>query len=561
MAKKTTSAANLSATVTNRIVAEKIPGIFDEYWWWRRCNVRILIVCDGGIDYSTNGFGLSELITKALNTSGRPNITFTITKAHRGGGSGADINNFTFTTATLNTTLYDECWLFAVQPSGSLPLSETQAISAFMNSGGGMFATGDHENLGKFMCAELPRIRSMRKWYWPTAPAGRLVAPDGSSANRHDTTVVGDTANYQFDDQSDESPQTMIPKLYNSGTSSFVHPLLQKPNGVINVLPDHAHEGECVVPSNLTEAMFPGSSDPEYPFVSGSTTQRVVPDVVAISYSGGGYLTDAGKPAVNPRCFGAIGAYDGHLAQGNIGRVSVDATWHHFLNINLNGVGSSRSETGFYDSMGNPLPVYEDIKRYFRNIAVWLAPKGLQRCFRMRYLYYTRYTFPLIWELREDKDFSLPNIRRIGAEAAKIIRDQFGPSEVVNTVLAVSEDLPAELKQMIHTEINPYINVKADKEENKPVASDELLRRETLIETLLGGIFQQIRNETPFTAQEFESLLEKKFSDEVMDSIMLQGLVQGLNSYSASMAQLAEKSQRYSKAFAITSAEIKRLRK
>jgi hypothetical protein len=556
MAKKVTAATTLNTTK-----AAKINGIFDEIWWYRRCNVRILIVCDGGIDYSTNDFGLSELITKALNTSGRPNVTFTITKAHRSSGAGADITGFTFTTATLNTTLYDECWLFAVNGGGSLPIGEVQAISTFMNSGGGMFATGDHENLGLFMCGELPRIRSMRKWYWPTAPAGRLVAPDGSSANRHDTSLVGDTANYQFDDQSDETPQTMIPKYYTNGTSSYVHPLLQKTGGVINVLPDHAHEGECVVPANLTEAMYPGSADPEYPFLSGSTTQRVVPDVVAISYSGAGYLTDAGKPAVNPKCFGAIGAYDGHLAQGTIGRVSVDATWHHFLNINLNGVGSSRPETGFYDSMENPLPVYEDIKRYYRNIAIWLAPKALQKCFRMRYIYYLRYSFPLIWELRESKDFSIPGLRMIGAQVVKAINDQFGEAEAISTVLAIAEGLSESLQQIIRDELNPYVNVRSEKATAPAVSSDELLRRNTLAETLLGGVLQNIRNETPFTAQEFESILDAKYPDEKLDSILVSGLAAGFTSYAEGMAALSEKALRYNKVFSTAAAEIKRMKK
>ncbi|MBK7010681.1 MAG: hypothetical protein IPH36_19660 [Saprospiraceae bacterium] len=101
--------------------------------------------------------------------------------------------------------------MFGVERNGNLPALELKALTDFMNAGGGVFATGDHENLGQFMCSEIPRVRSMRKWYWPVAPAGRLVAPDGGSANRLDTTVVGDTANYQFDDQSDETPQNIIP--------------------------------------------------------------------------------------------------------------------------------------------------------------------------------------------------------------------------------------------------------------------------------------------------------------------------------------------------------------
>ena len=42
----------------------------------------------------------------------------------------------------------------------------------------------------------------------------------------------------------------------------------------------------------------------------------------------------------DPRAFGVIGAYDGH--QGGVGRIAVDSTWHHFININIDGTGTSQ---------------------------------------------------------------------------------------------------------------------------------------------------------------------------------------------------------------------------
>jgi len=55
--------------------------------------------------------------------------------------------------------------------------------------------------------------------------------------------------------------------------------LLCGPHGVINVLDDHMHEGECIVPTDLTKSTtFDGYTSPEYPTVDG---ERPEPDVVA----------------------------------------------------------------------------------------------------------------------------------------------------------------------------------------------------------------------------------------------------------------------------------------
>jgi hypothetical protein len=45
-----------------------------------------------------------------------------------------------------------------------------QAILNFMNSGGGVFATGDHYKLGACLCGAIPRVRSMRKWFVTANP-------------------------------------------------------------------------------------------------------------------------------------------------------------------------------------------------------------------------------------------------------------------------------------------------------------------------------------------------------------------------------------------------------
>ena len=78
---------------------------------------------------------------------------------------------------------------------------------------------------------------------------------------------------------SDAIPQTVAPRLYPSGPSfpyfikrAHPHPLLCGPNGIIRVLPDHPHEGECIVPSNLAAPFtVDGSAFDVYPVLTGTT--------------------------------------------------------------------------------------------------------------------------------------------------------------------------------------------------------------------------------------------------------------------------------------------------
>ncbi|MBP6398887.1 MAG: hypothetical protein KA340_13470 [Saprospiraceae bacterium] len=512
-------------------------------WPWRRCKVRILVVADGGIDFSTNGFGLSELITKALNSSGRPYVDFIVKTAHRNSGIACDSPGFRFDNSQnppaalkFNNANFDQVWLFGVERNGSLPALEMKALTDFMNAGGGVFATGDHENLGQFMCSEIPRVRSMRKWYWPVAPAGRLVAPDGASANRLDTTVVGDTANYQFDDQSDETPQNIIPRMFTVGTSSVAHPLLSKSGGIIRVLPDHAHEGECVVPTNLTEKVIPGDARDEYPVALGGGA-RVQPQIVAISYSGAGQLTDAGKPAVNPRCFGAICAYDGHLA--GVGRVSVDATWHHFLNINLNGTGSSRGDTGYYVG-GVPNAAYHDIIRYFRNIAIWLSPRRLQFCFRFRWIYYIRYSFPLIWELHKFEYWDWRSLLDAGSRVRVMLEETFSHAEIYETAKELLAGATGEKNQTL---VNALAGLSTEKENIFP----PLLKEDTVINLVLGATIQSIVNQLPEFPNEAAEYFSDKSDDKKLEAIISEGLDQGLNAVAALLKDQEAFAKRFNK--------------
>jgi hypothetical protein len=376
------------------------------------CKVRILMVADDGIDYSTTqDFGLGDLLD-ALAVSPGPYVQFAVTKAHRSTGQGVDpgMDNFVFSTATLAG--YDQLWLFGVlggDPEQNLTADERTAIARFMDDGGGVFATGDHEDLGLALCGAVPRVRSMRKWWFqnPPPPPGFLQAPPVLGLDRHDTLQRGfddsggsripDTL-FHFDDQSDDVPQPLEPKMYTLFGNiffkvSYPHPLLCGPRGVIRILPDHMHEGECLEDVDLTRRFQAGDYD-ELEFPGG-----LRPEIIAWSrVIGRSQAEDVSSGAVNARRFGAISAYDGHRV--GVGRVSVDATWHHFLNLNLTGaafVGSgpdaAAKQAGFpFSAEGQA--AFEDIKAYFRNLGVWLAPPAKQLCMLVRILWTARWINP-----------------------------------------------------------------------------------------------------------------------------------------------------------------------
>lgn len=171
-----------------------------------------------------------------------------------------------------------------------------------MQSGGGVFATGDHETIGAGMGANIPRVRAMRNW--STIP---MVNP-----NRHDTVLDPGADNVkQFQDQADAIPQRIYPMFFsnggpdNMGSSWNVHPVLRHSSGAVDYLPDHPHESECLAPTPAP-GNFAGVEEWPAPVGSGA---RIPAQLAAVSISAGRFIADTLKPPVRPRCFGAISAY------------------------------------------------------------------------------------------------------------------------------------------------------------------------------------------------------------------------------------------------------------
>jgi hypothetical protein len=358
----------------------RLHGVF------RECTPKLLVVTDN-LNYDAgDDFGLTQFVG-ALAASTIHGMTPQVIKAARGAMANADIENFDFTDAAhgLRIGRYDVLFLFGIdRESNRLPAPEVDAIARFMQAGGGVFATGDHEDLGAGFSAELPRVRSMRFWRFSETP-------NIGNTTRLSTNLPGDDSVYQFTDQSDRHPQRLyLNYRTDAGGIGNPHPLVQGPpsHPAIEIFPDHPHEGECRLPRDLTTRFtLDGIEVDEWPAASGGGG-RVAPEGVARTMSHGDAFP--GKQALEPRDFLSIAAYDGHRA--GVGRVATDATWHHFVNTNLDGTLSPWS--------GLDAPERELVFQYYRNLATWLMPAKTRRCLRFPWIITHLRRFPLFEELR-----------------------------------------------------------------------------------------------------------------------------------------------------------------
>lgn len=412
------------------------------------CRMRILIVVDGYISFNNATFGLSA-VGQTLRDNGEFYVKFDVTKAHREVdlfklGPGIDpghmytphYEGFRFSGPGVpdgfNIYDFDQIWFFGHRVNNNktaMSDAELEVVARWMDSGGGVFAAGDHEELGAALSSRIPRVRSMRKWFDPTIPAveGHVTGiPPVDGLFRHDTLVPGHDSIVTFDDESDDIPQKITPRYYGLGSrTARPHPILCGKDGVIDILPDHPHEGEVVDEAEInlngtfTFGSYVGVS--EYPAPGGV---RPTPEVIAWGdVHARQRADDANKGAVNAKRFGLIGAYDGHGA--DVGRVVVDSTWHHWFDVNLTGRHKAELDShpmdwsnpktwGFrYSPAGNA--AYTRIQNYFTNVAIWLGSPSQQACMYMRAMWGIIQRYPAIERL--SPRLPIPELGEIAIDA------------------------------------------------------------------------------------------------------------------------------------------------
>lgn len=375
---------------------------------------KVLILLDGFYRFDASGGGSTDFtfvrLVEILTNAG-----MTVTKAHRDGDSSADFDNVTLATATeannpsvINLHDYDVVWMFGADRNGSnnLTADEVAAVEAFMDAGGGVFATGDHESIGADMCGRIPRVRLMRAWYGNGSlgdDSPMLGVPgfprnfDQNDAGRGDTLQRNPAGTYPtanqvwFENQSDSVPQPLSP------TTAPAHSILRHGGRDLVVYADHMHEGHTLGADDL-EGIFDYTS--EYPLNDGSgrsvidfpsvNGHRELPLVIATgqTVSPPTDLGDAnsgssfGQTPPDPKTINTLCVYDGIVA--GKGRIVTASTFHHYIDINLDGDSALNANgltnagpdaekgKGFYGT-GSAAAVYQDIKQVFVNITNWLA--------------------------------------------------------------------------------------------------------------------------------------------------------------------------------------------
>ncbi|HEY0130032.1 MAG TPA: hypothetical protein VGB57_01415, partial [Allosphingosinicella sp.] len=355
---------------------------------------NILLVLDGDFNFDppapTPKFTYSVLV-QTLEAAG-----FTVTRAHRGTDDSANTQNGFRFDAPTDLSGFDLLWLigdlgFNQGADASAPLdpSEVLAIAQFMEAGGGVFATGDHDSIGSKMCGDIPRVRAMRKWFAvadPLRPAGFPGNWPPTGADRADTiqpNAHGDGGTY-FENQSDSTPQP-IQRVPPEGPT---HPILINGDHDVQVFPDHMHEGDCIAGWDGFDwggNPIDGSPIVEFRTLTGDPIER--PQVIATG-EGLGHATPAGAGAFGedtpsiPKTIGVLAAYDGFAV--GVGRIVTGSTFHHYVDLNLTGDARVDSQDEFntvgedaQDEEGFDWPaasqVFADIKAVYVNIANWLS--------------------------------------------------------------------------------------------------------------------------------------------------------------------------------------------
>lgn len=488
---------------------------------FERCRQRILAVTDGLSFSSTAGFGLGQFLDDLHHITPEP----TITTAVRGSGP---VPGFVFD-SEVTIERYDQIWLFGIN-GAPLDVKEIVTLWEFMEAGGGVFATGDHETLGYDLCGEIPRVRKMRDWQSVPMVYERIDTVTNPGVDRVP----------QFDDQSDEFPQRIFPHYSGSGSTWFPHPLLRSPLADIDVLPDHPHESVCLVGPDLDQPYtLHGLQLDEFP-VAG-TDRLMAPQVVASSVSAGRYLVDVGKPPTTPRLFGAISVWDGQRL--NRGRVVCDATWHHFLNVNLSGAGTNRPGLA-------PEPRAQ-IGEYYRNIADWLIPANRRWCRWWIDSIVERYRFPLFEEFR-----ALPKespwedrvaLGRIVEPALEANRGRGYTAELVAEALTAAGLGP--VRQLVMLEPNGAGEAGRDADAGAgdigDVVGPGMVGADELRFGVAGSVFDALVRDLPPSVDGLDAALDGGHDDKGIASTVAQATGDALRSARETLARRAQRTMKF----------------
>jgi hypothetical protein len=231
----------------------------------------------------------------------------------------------------LDSTDYDQLWLFAVDTGDGLTEADCQGITRFRQRGGGILSMRDHQDLGSSLCT-LGGIGRAHFFH------NKHQDPDESRRVRDDKDTKDISwPNYHSGSNGDYQRVAL---------AQPTHELLRdasSPSGHIEYFPAHPHEGGVGVPE-------------------GESNARVVA---------------TGISKVTKRPFNLIVAFEQEQDRhGNtLGRALAESSFHHFVDYNWDtsmGCPSFLAEPPGDQIIKEPERL-EDVKTYVRNLAMWLA--------------------------------------------------------------------------------------------------------------------------------------------------------------------------------------------
>ena len=236
--------------------------------------------------------------------------------------------------SSLDTSGFDQLWLFAVDTGDGLTVADCEGITRFAQRGGGLLTTRDHQDLGSSLCT-LGGVGAAHYFH------SRNQDPDTSRHVPDDqiTTIIS-WPNYHSGSNGDYQRVSAVKP---------VHELLKNPrsaSGVVEYFPAHPHEGSVGVPSGEARATVVATGQSQ-------TTQRPFNLIVAFERT-----------------------EDQH---GNkLGRAIAESSFHHFVDYNwdINKGCPSFLVEAPGDQIRREPEKLNDIKTYVANVARWLTPDG-----------------------------------------------------------------------------------------------------------------------------------------------------------------------------------------
>jgi hypothetical protein len=228
--------------------------------------------------------------------------------------------------STLDTSSFDELWLFAVDTGDGLTPDDCAAITRFRQRGGGLLVTRDHMDLGSSVCT---------------------LGGVGAAHFFHSKNLDPDASHHHVDDTI--TTDILWPNYHSGANGDFqhisvcapLHPVLtdpDSPDGMLHSLPAHPHEGAVGKPPN-------------------DATARVIA---------------TGRSKLSGEAFNLAVAFE-PSADG--GPAIAQSTFHHFADYNWNPAMGAPSFVS--EPPGNALEhapeAQRSIERYVRNLALWLA--------------------------------------------------------------------------------------------------------------------------------------------------------------------------------------------